>query len=59
MYIDSFLASPVVVNLRLWPLYPGERTPMLTECEAGWTEELAATDIKKVMKGWGKECSDS
>lgn len=37
--------------MTLWPLYPGERTPMLTAYEAGWTEKLVATDIK----GWVKE----
>ena len=48
-----------MVNFTLWPLYPGERTPMLIQYDAGWTEELVATDIKKAMKGWAKECSQS
>jgi hypothetical protein len=30
---------------------------MLVEYEAGQTEELVATDNKKVKKEWVKECS--
>jgi len=56
LYIDSFLATAVVVNFTFWPFYPGVRTPMLTEYEAGWREELVATDIRKVVKGGVKEC---
>jgi len=56
LYIDSFLATAVVVNFTFWPFYPVVRTPMLTDYEAGWTEELVATDIRKVMKGRVKEC---
>ena len=29
---------------------------MLIEYESGWTEKLVATDIRKVMGGWVKEC---